>query len=308
MTSVSFIGTFTQRTPIYLYVSQGTTSSDSLRQTSWSAFLLDYLMYPLIAFCARPPAGTVTNTNSKIDFTVTSLNVGNAWNSTTDTLIAPRTGVYVFSLSFAVERGQKYSVWVQVNNGNVQRVLIADSYHNGYIMAGKTLALSLSAGDTVALIGNGQSYSDNFYTMSFAGFLYEPLNSPKVIWSVHRMQNIIQNAPTPVPFEEVSLNIGNGWNTAINKFIVPYPGVYQLHMTATSASNNGVDYRLMWNGVAYASIFGAFTNRPNGEITRSRSVMIKLSTGDSLYISVTSPTVLYSPTREASFIGFLISD
>ena len=66
MTSVAFIGTFTKDTPVYLYLSQGATRSDSLRQTSWSAFLIDNLMYPLIIFCTRPTQNVLQPTGKSI--------------------------------------------------------------------------------------------------------------------------------------------------------------------------------------------------------------------------------------------------
>ena len=49
-TSVDYIGTLAANVPIYFNVQSGTAGSDSLRQTSWSAFLLDSIMFPLIAF------------------------------------------------------------------------------------------------------------------------------------------------------------------------------------------------------------------------------------------------------------------
>ena len=301
MTSFVFMGTFTKNAPLYLYVNSGTTT-----QTSWSAFLLDNLMYPLIAFCARPPTGKVMNNNLKIVFADTNFNIGNAWNSTADLFTAQRTGVYVFSVSFSVIASVREGISVIVRNAEYQRIFIASDNHNGYIMTGKTFALYLSVGDTVYLnlVYNNQLYSSTYYSMSFAGFLYEPLHTHKVIWSVHRISNI-NGQYNPLPFEDVSVNVGNGWNTTSNKFLVPYAGVYQLHLTATSIGYAAVDYRLMWNDVAYASLLSA-TVFYNNVITRSRSIMIEASVGDTFYIATTSSTNLYGSCRETSFTGYLI--
>ena len=305
MTSVAFIGTFTKDTPIYLYVSNGTTRSDSLRQTSWSAFLLDNLMYPLIAFCVRPQAGIISDEKPKVDFSVTNFNFGNAWNSTTDTFTTPRDGVYVFSVSFSTTAATRAGVVVYVNNVINQRMFIVSTNHNGYIMAGKTFAIVLTAGDLVFLeSNNGLLYSDNYYVMSFAGFLYEPLNSRKIIWSVHK-NSYSSGQFNPLPFDVVAINEGNGWNNANNKFTVSYAGIYQLHLTSSSKGNGAADYRLMWNDVAYVSILSA-TQIYDDVITRSRSVMIEASVGDTFYIATTSSTSLYGYNSETTFTGYLI--
>ena len=131
MTSVAFIGTVTKNTPIYLYVSTGVANSDSLRQTSWSAVLLDNFVYPLIAFCVRPSAGITTQNGAKIDFSITNLNIGNAWNSTTDTFTAPRAGVYVFSVSFSASATTASGVLVHVNGQPDYRIMLYSSNHNG---------------------------------------------------------------------------------------------------------------------------------------------------------------------------------
>ena len=309
MTSVAFMGTFTKDTPIYLYVSSGTTTSDSLRQTSWSGFLLDNLMYPLIAFCVRPPSGLIIRKNYKLNFNVTNFNIGNAWNRRTNTFIAPCAGVYVFSVSFSVPSGTNNGVYVYVNSAIHQRVLITSTLHNGFIMTGKTFAIDFSAGETVYLDShrptNNQLYSDNYYIMSFAGFLYEPLNNPKVIWSVHGNSSI-SGQNSLLPFDVVSVNVGNGWNKATNRFVVPYAGVYQLHLTATSNYGESIDYRLMWNDVAYVSILSATAVYDRTLNTRSRSVMIEASVGETFYIATTNSTGLSSSKCETSFTGYLL--
>ena len=306
MTSVAFIGTLTKDSPIYLYINTGATTSDSLRQTSWSAFLLDNLVDPLIAFCVHPPAGLITAKNSTLEFSVTTFNIGNAWNNATNTFTAPRAGVYIFRVSFSVTATNSNGVKIIVKNTLYQRIFLFCTNHNGNMMTEKTFALLLSVGDTIyldAYYANNSLYSDNYVT-SFAGFLYEPLNSHKVIWSVHR-NNSILGKYSPFPFDGVSVNIGGGWNQTINIFVVPYAGVYQLHLTATSYGYYAVDYRLMWNGVAYASIFSNTTNYSKFN-TISRSVMIEASVGDTFYIANTYASALYSVCGETSFTGYLI--
>ena len=312
--SVSYIGTFTKDTQIRIYLGSGTSTSDSLRQTSWSAFLLDNLMYPLIAFCTRPVFGSLplTVTDTQINFDTTSVNIGNAWNSASDLFTAPRSGTYVFSFSFAFGPQKFCIVTLYVNSATrKQQLVFSDLNHNGYDMTGTTAVISLATGDTVGLYYAGNNlFSDNLFTTSFAGFLYEPKNGRKVIWSVHLKSNFTQSQLDIVPFEDVSVNIGDGWNETANKFIVPYAGVYQLHLTASLTEYSTVDYRLMWNDVSYASVLITSTNY-NNIYGRSRSIMIKALEGDTFHIAAsTSGSFAVNPPlyRLTSFTGFLLSD
>ena len=140
---------------------------------------------------------------------------------------------------------------------------------------------------------------------SFSGFLYEPISGRKVIWSVSQSSNL--NGPLdPFPFDAIWLNVGNGWSSTANKFVIPYVGVYQLHWSIRLSSGAPADYRLKLNGVDYASILCASSN--HGYETRSRSIMIDASVGDTFHIVLAASTWLMGcPYQQTSFTGFLIS-
>ena len=149
-------------------------------------------------------------------------------------------------------------------------------------------------------------YSDDAYQTSFSGFLYEPLNGRKVARSFHQTSST-NGAYNPSPFNEVSVNIGNGWYTANYTFITSYAGIYRLHLTATSMIFSQMDCRLMWNGAAYANIYSTTINYYKA-ITRLRAIMVKAKLGDAFHIATTCTTQLYSSDKGLiSFTGFLIS-
>ena len=305
MMSRDFIYSLTKGQNVYLEPSSGNPTSDGLKQTSWSAFLLDNLMYPKIAFCV---SATLPTQSSKIDFDVINVNAGNAWNTATDLFTAPRTGVYVFSLNCGAGNGQFNQVSVYINNVQRNGLYLGSTTHNGYDMISRMVVVSLTAGDTVfAGLDLGNLWNDgNVHSTSFAGFLYEPLDGRKVIWSVHQT-SITTGYHSPFPFNYVAVNIGNGWNSAANKFVVPYAGIYQLHLTATSYGSAQMDYQLWWNDVAYASIYVTTTSH-NGGDTRSRAIMVQASIGDTFYIAFVSSSNIYSNELGLiSFAGFLLS-
>ena len=305
MTSLAYVGTFTKNTSIYLSLTAGTTRSDSLRQSSWSAFLLDNLMYPLIVFSTRQMAGI--KSAGLIDFDAIIVNIGSAWDLTTDRFTAPQAGVYVFSLSFGITSSQYGAVYVVINGmTDYQRLGIYASNHNGTDQTSMTFALALLSNDTVQLRCQNKIYTDDYSMVTFAGFLYEPLNGYKVIWSVYT--SVYLNAQySPLPFDKILLNVGNGWNKTTNKFVAPYAGIYQLHLVSTSQQYNSVDFRLMWNDVTYASILSA-TKKYNMIVSRSRSVMIEASVGDTFYIATSASNyVVGTSNKDTLFTGYLLS-
>ena len=305
MISRDFIYSLTKGQEVYIYPVEGNPKSNGLRQTSWSAFLLDNLMYPKIAFCV---SSTSLSSSGKIDYTKISVNEGNAWNIATDLFTAPRSGIYVFSLNCGAQLMQGYVVLVYINNLKQYGLILGSGTHNGNDMTSRMVVTSLTAGDTVYVsLESGVIWNEgNVYSTSFAGFLYEPLDGRKVIWSVHQT-NYLHSYMCPMPFDEVSVNVGNGWNSTANKFVVPYAGIYQLHLTATSDSYTKIDCQLWWNGIAYANIYVTTTVHSNAE-TRSRAIMIEASVGDTFYITISLYTDLFSNVyRFISFTGFLLA-
>ena len=303
LASGAFMLTLTKNDTILLDLNAG-----FIRMTSsWSAFLLDNLMFPLIIFCAQLINNDYSNPG-KIAFETATVNVGGSWNSLTNTFKASKNGTYVFSLTITPSSRYTAKVGIVVNNVDdvYQMVYLMCSCCccplNGYDTTSKTLVLSLNASDIVYARNYDSLYNNNYYMTSFAGFLYEPLNGRKVIWSVSLNRDLIGQY-SPLPFQAVLVNIGDGWKNTTSKVIVPYAGVYQMHLTATSQPYNPVEYTLMWNDVAFASIVITSTVY-NNIVTRSRAVMVEASAGDIFYIAATNFTKLHSAT---SFTGYLLS-
>ena len=308
--SRDFIYILPQGSVITMNLVTGIGYSADMKQVLWSVFLLDNLMCSLVAFCVG--IATSYTQTGLINFSTSFVNVGYAFNITTNTFTAPSNGIYVFSLSCGAESGQPYIVLLCTNtttdkSPNCYGLVKNSTSHNGRDMSSRTFAISLVTGDKAYVsLNKGRLFSDEGIQTSFAGFLYEPLNGRKVIWSVHQNSSM-SGQYNPFPFNVVSVNIGNGWKTANNTFVAPYSGVYQLHMTATAQSLLKVDYKLWWKGIVYASIYTGTTVH-NGPETKSRSIMVEASAGDTFFISTTAATNLYSSAFNLiSFGGFLVS-
>ena len=307
-TSRNAIYNLAKDTQIYLNLSFGFAGCGPMRQASWSVFLLDNLVQPLVTFWVGRTSSLTTI--GKIDYTSMIVNVGSAWDMTTNKFTAPYNGVYVFSLNCGALGGQGYDVYVYVNNVVTHAMALTSTSHNGIDISSRTFAISLMAGDVVfSGLSWGMLFSDTGYETSFSGFLYEPRNVLKVIWSVHQTTNT-NSQSNPLPFDDVAVNVGNGWNAVTNKFAAPHSGVYQLHLTLTSnvPVQGQLNFLLVWNNVNYANIFIDKTNQ-NGRETRSRSIMIDASAGDQFWIAINANRTNYytNSNKLISFTGFFLS-
>ena len=240
LSSAAFMFKLNKNDTISLYLNLGSARMRS----SWSAFLLDDLMFPLIKFVAQIPDGVYTEIG-KIAFGSASVNFGGAWNSLTSIFTAPRGGTYIFNFNVQTQIENSY-VGIYVNNVNDihQKVYLlcgCSCTVNGYDTTSKTFVLLLNANHTVYAYSYNQLYNNGMLATSFAGFLYEPLDGRKVIWSVSLNSDLIGQY-SPLPFQAVLVHVGEGWKNMTSKVIVPYGGVYQLHLTATSLPYNPVEY------------------------------------------------------------------
>ena len=150
---------------------QGQATTDQHKQITWSAYLLDTLMYPLIAFSIGHSAALFST--GIINFNFTSVKKGNAWNSATDTFVVPRNGAYVFWLRGGATSGKQYDIYVYINEVKSYAIYFDSDNRNGVDTSSRTFAVLLNVSDKVYLkLGSSFLFSDNGHQISFVGFLY----------------------------------------------------------------------------------------------------------------------------------------
>ena len=158
-------------------------ASTNTSATFWSAYRIDNLFCPLIAF--RVVRSTPLTTQSLITFDTVLVNEGNAWNSVVNDFVAPAGGIYMFSFS----GGIRFQMGIVLNlfcNGVMIRRAgggYGDVFASGYDTLSRTALLSLKASDVVNLTLSQKSYlysdSTNFQ-ISFSGFYYSPVSRQQV--------------------------------------------------------------------------------------------------------------------------------
>ena len=232
-------------------------------------------------------------------FNVIVFNVGSAWAS--NQFKAPVAGIYYFSLSVGVQAGQYMWLYFKEGINNRCESEIYDFSHNGQDLTNRGCLLNLAANAIVKpTIASGTGYSSYGQT-SFKGFRYAPIQGTQVAWSVHNNNNYYGTGV--VPFGIVYLNTGC-WQTASSNAIIPRAGLYYMEIVA-QAYWGAIDMTILLNNVLSLSRV-YFASTSYGYITRNRSVIAYLRTGDLVYVRCQNCGLTGDGAQGISFQGFLL--
>ncbi|XP_014836277.1 PREDICTED: cerebellin-2-like [Poecilia mexicana] len=116
------------------------------------------------------------------------------------------------------------------------------------------------------------------------------------------------NTNVPIPYSNVALNSGNGYNPSLGVFTAPCPGVYMFSFTAFSSV--GVDGRLyhkvqlMKNGKMGVSVWE--NNREDIEDSATQVVVMEMQRGDQVYIELVSGRKLCTFMEYNIFTGHIV--
>lgn len=126
------------------------------------------------------------------------------------------------------------------------------------------------------------------------------ISAYQVYFSAYLATNTLANQLDPLPMQVVSQNVGNAYNTTSSRFTAPVEGLYLFTMTGyrgtglvTGDTTNWLHWYLMVNNT-YANQGGSsndeFSERgliswgPNESGTASRTVILKLKSGDTVHV------------------------
>ena len=292
-----------------LYTSSSyTLYSDSMLQTSWSGFKIDDVMNTKVIF--RVARTTSYSTiDSYLPFDKLLINIGQAWDSCSNQLITPTSGVYFLSFSSASVENARHTLELRVNENVKARTFIYNIF-DGIDVSSQSIILKLNVGDVVKIyLLGGPVYSDNNYQTSFAGFLYEPKVSQEIAWTVTFPYNteIYLYGPMNVNFTEILLNEGSAWHSDTGSVRIPISGLYFLKLSGLSWP---VEYKfnliLSVNNQILMNVMEKIDIIRTGGNLRSRSLITHLNEGDELLVSIPTGYNIYSPRYDVLFAGFLV--
>ena len=294
--------------------------SDGMKQTSWSGFRLDDLMDPLVLFrSARTSSFLYTNSLVQLDKLL--INFGDGWDTCNSVFIAPKSGIYYFSWSSASQPNTVHEVLLQIN-GNTYgssygRSMIYGGYYDGIDTSSQSVLVKLNTGDVAKLFNSyGPIYSDSNYQLSFTGFLYEPVHSQKIAWTLTYPAGIATHiyGYAKLDFPTVFLNEGSAWNSSLSILRIPVSGTYFLKIAGVAnppsphAYNTKFNIIVSLNGRPLMNVMEKMNPliRTTYNNVRSRSLVTTLKQDDELIAEIPSGYAATSFTYDIMFLGFLI--
>ncbi len=301
------------------YVTRETEGDFRSPFLTWLGFRLSRQMHPLVAFSAALNP-TYFREEGVIQFPYVLQNAGFAYQRNSSIFVAPVDGLYLFTVSVAVDAGFKARVRLRVNGLEKVELLQTSTNHNGVNTISRVALFELSQGDRVDVVQaepGGVLYSDRGLQTTFSGFLYSPVPGFQVAWSAHRSYSWLTNEPNqaldPVGFDTVLVDRHAGFNPTTGTFTCAIPGTYYVHVNLSAFPKRKLYASLVVNSrnsgtnVVESMALLRFSIRENGMDTISAATLVELHEGDSLYVRTSEGDALYGDSHlQSSFTGLLV--
>lgn len=270
--------------------------SDNLLQTSFSGFLLDNLMNPMVAFmvgCSGPDFAS--KDYYRVRHNVVYVDTHNAWQRLRYEYVVPVSGVYVITHLTA-----PYSYYGDTHDlmssqqGKLNTAIfqpLVQYLTAGTDMVSRTTIRACSQNDTLytQLLYNGMEfYSDANYPTAFMGFLYKPITFSPIAWFVIQNSggNPLNGPVDPFPWYQVITDTGSNFEYYRGRFVAPMAGFYYVHWSIAFRDRNST-LVLMHNNVTVADLRheqdpGEYPETEQYQF--SRAVIQRLAVGDTLHM------------------------
>ena len=230
------------------------------------------------------------------------INFGNGWDAGSNQFIAPVAGIYYFSFSAAAAPSS--SVWMQLLIDWYIGVCdneVYDSSHQGLDLSSRGCLINLDQYSAVTIYVYSSGYS-SYGQATFRGFFYSPVQGIQVAWSVHYDYGI--SGTGVLPLDNVFVDAGSAWQADTYSVIIPTTGLYYMEIVAQTMYGQ-IDMSIILNGsTTLTRLWFALTS--TSYITRSRSVMAYLKSGDTLYVYCQSCSLTGDGASGISFQGLLL--
>ena len=194
------------------------------------------------------------NLCTNIPYDIVNVDTLRGWETTTNDYAVPIGGVYVLSVTATSLYTPGDQSQFFISNTSLARAYYSSLTVSGEDSFGGTIIVNVKQNDRISsrLRNTNLNVSPQRYEMSMIGYLLSPKNIQPVTFLAFRK---IQASGflDPIDYEDVSINIGNGWNTEIKKFITPYDGVYYVYLSFLTNVNQPNRIEILLNGVPVTS-------------------------------------------------------
>ena len=108
-----------------------------------------------------------------------------------------------------------------------------------------------------------------------------------------------------IKFNDVSLNIGNGYNPSTGKFTAPVDGIYQISYSYLQQNGVSSYVQLIKDGAVYSEVHA--NHKSHDQL--SKTVLVQLKKGQAVWIRLynSSSYAVNGSGRYTTFAGYLIS-
>ena len=108
-----------------------------------------------------------------------------------------------------------------------------------------------------------------------------------------------------IKFNDVSINVGNGYNPGTGKFTAPVDGIYLISVSYLQQDGYTSHVRLIKDGAMYTELH----SNNKGYDQLSKTVLIQLKKDENIWVRLekSSAYAIYGSSRYTTFSGYLIS-
>ena len=109
-----------------------------------------------------------------------------------------------------------------------------------------------------------------------------------------------------IKFNDVSLNIGNGYSPSTGKFTAPVDGIYQISFSYLQVNGYTSHVQLIKDGSMYTELHANHKNYDQ----LTKTVLIQLKKSQTVWVRLVkgSTHAVYGRNRYTTFAGYLISN
>ena len=108
-----------------------------------------------------------------------------------------------------------------------------------------------------------------------------------------------------IKFNDVSINVGNGYNPGTGKFTAPVDGIYLISLSYVQQNRYSSHVQLIKDGAMYSDVHANHKNYDQ----LSKTVLIQLKKGQNIWVRLVkgSGYAVHGRNRHTTFSGYLIS-
>ena len=246
---------------------------------------------------------SLVGANSPVPFEVLLIDTDEGFDSTKSIYTVKSAGLYFMHLSAGIPAYEMLRYTLR-NASTSPNILLTHKAFNGEVVTSRDDVQYLSEGQAVYTSSDYTLYSDIMRQSTWSGFNLNNIMSHLIVFRVARSSPYSID-DSYIPFDKLLINIGQGWDSCNNQFVVPRSGIYFLSWSTASSPNTSQEVYLQVN---YESKARSFITKDyyNGIDTSSHSLLLPMDEGDKIKMYLARGTQVYSDGNyQTSLTGFL---